>query len=487
MDRPVGAVSDRVRRFLRDASLYSVANVVPALLSLGALMLFSRVFAPEAFGRYSIALAVGGIASTLLYGWLDYAVLRYAPEFDARDVIRNTFSLWVAISVGFVAVALLSYALVGHHLGPYGVFFFAALALAVTRGALKPVLAFFRATLNPKRVTAFRVVKAAVGLGVAVSLALVVFDHIVGWVWGTVAGIVVTLVLVLVTTDSVTATPTVRRETVSRMFWYGVPMIGFIIGDSVLVQADRVLLEVLAGSAAVGVYTANYMLVDRGLRLAYTPLLQAITPIIIDSWSDASEREVREMLTEYTRYFLLLGVPVLFLVAVMSQTVARLLVGAEYRSGFVVIPIVALGLFMWSLANLGQVVFELKERTSVLSYGILGVIAVNLAINVPLIGRYGYIGAAVATTVSYGLYLGFVAWRSSRHIAWEFPMRCFRNTTTGGVLLASPTLALYAVDAYSVLGSIVTASLGVPIYLAAIYLLNEIKYEDIKRVQRTLG
>lgn len=486
MESTTEGVGERARKLLHDLSLYSVANVVPALLSLGALMLFTRTFRPEMFGRYSLSLAVAGIVSTLLYGWLDYSVLRYAPQFDEELVIRNTFSVYLGISSVLLLAAVGGYLVLRHRLGPYTVFYFASLGLALARGGLQILLAFFRSVLNSRKVTLFRLTRAVVELGLSVALAIFVLDHIVGWIWGATIGIVVTCVLVFVTSKQVRATPVVDREMIGRLAAYGLPMIGFVIGDAFLVQADRVLLEVFAGSVAVGIYSSNYMLVDRGLRLVYTPMIQAMSPIIIDSWEEDNEGEIAELLSTFMRYFVLLGVPAFVGVAVLSQTVSTLLIGDEYTSGYVIIPVVAVGLFLWSLANLAQAAIEIKEQTSLLSYGILVVIVVNVALNVPLITAFGYLGAAVATALSYALYCAFTLVFSSRHIAWKFPTTSFRNALISGVVMACPTAVLYATGSYGLVVSLFTAAVGGVLYVAVLYALDEVGPDEIDRLRESL-
>jgi len=486
MESDVQAVSERARQLFHDLGFYSVAHVVPAFFSLAALILFTRAFQPAMFGRYSLALAVAGIVSTLLYGWLDYSVLRYAPQLDQELVIRNTFSVYLGISSVLLVAAIGGYLLLSHRLGPYTVFYFAALGLALVRGGLQVLLAFFRAILSSRKVTLFRLTRAIVVLGLSVVLAIYVLDHIVGWIWGTTIGIALTCVLIFVTSKQVRTTPVVDREMIGRLVGYGAPMIGFVIGDTFLVQADRVLLEVLAGSVAVGIYSSNYMLVDRGLRVAYTPIVQAMSPIIIDSWEENNEGEIARMLTTFVRYFILLGVPALVGVAVLSQTVSTLLIGDDFTSGYVIIPIVAVGMFLWSLANLAQVAIEIKEQTSLLSYGIIIVIVLNVSLNVPLITAFGYLGAAVATALSYALYCAFTLVFSTRHITWRFPTIPFRNALIAGAVMACPTAVLYATGTYSLVVSLVTAAVGGVLYVAVLYVLGEIDEQDVATIRRLL-
>lgn len=486
MDGKFESVSAKIRKFGHDLSFYSVAHIIPALLALAALMLFTRVFPPGMFGRYSLVLAVAGVSSTFLYGWLDYSVRRFAPKLDQNLVMRNTSFIYIGISTVFLLIGVTGYVLASDRLGPYAIFYFAGLALALSRAGLQILLAFFRAVLDARRVTIFRLTRAVIVLAMSVVLAIVVFEHIVGWIWGTTIGITVTCILIFITSDKLQVRPLLDREITSRMFWYGVPMIGFIIGDAFLVQADRVLLGILADSVAVGIYSSNYMLVDRGLRLVYTPMIKSINPIIIDSWEDDGQQDVGSLLNQFVRYFLLLGVPAMVGIALLSETVSNLLIGEQFTDGFVIIPMVAVGMFFWAFSNIVQVVHQIKEKTALLSYGIIVIIALNLVLNVPLITWYGYIGAAVATLLSYGLYCAFVIGFSFRYLQWDFPLASLRNTVAGGALMAVPTIGLYINGSYGPAYSVVTAVVGVAIYFGVLIGVGEIGHTEMKQIQRLI-
>jgi O-antigen/teichoic acid export membrane protein len=481
------AVGQRLRSFVTDLSLYSVANAVPALLSLAALVLFSRLFSPTSFGRYSLALAVVGVSSTLLFGWLDYVILRYAPQLDEEQVVGNTLSLYGGVALGFAAVGTAGFFVIGEQLGPYRPFYLAALALALGRGLLQPVLALFRALLDAKRATLFRLLQAVVGLAAAVCLAVFLFDHIVGWMWGTVVGVFVALLVAFGSSDTLRTRPSWEQEHVRRLLRYGLPMIGFIVGDELLTQADRFVVEILAGSAAVGIYSANYMLVDRGLRLAYTPIIQTINPRLVDAWDGDNEADIGRMLHHFTRVFVLLAAPALALVTIMSQTMSDLVVGEGFEEGFVIIPIVGVGLMCWALANLVQVVFEIKERTPTLSMVVLTLICLNLVLNIPLVALFGYLGAAVATTLSYVLYGVYVAVRSSRHVDWVFPVWSSVRATIAGLAMVLPAGLLYVAGAYTIPTSVLAAVVGAVIYPTLLWLLGEVDAADRRRIWEALG
>jgi O-antigen/teichoic acid export membrane protein len=473
MDESIEDWTDKIRQLVRDFGIYSVANVIPAVLGLVGLLVFTRAFSPDAFGRYSVVMAVVGIFSTFLFGWLDYSIIRFAPEMDTDAVVGNVFTMFVTVAAALVALALLGFELFGGDLGEFRVFYFACLILILANGFFQATTALFRATLRSEWVTIFRVTNAVVKLLASLVLALVVLNHIVGWLWGAIIGFGVAVLVMIVTSPEIRTRPRVDRDKLVRLSVYGLPMLGWIIGEPMLNHVDRLLLEVLVGSAAVGIYTSNYMIVDQGLRLVYVPILEAMGPIIFNSWEDSRESEIASLLRDFSRYFILLGVPVLVLVAALSKPLSTLMLGAEFHEGFVVIPIVSSGVFLWSLANLGQLGFEVKERTVYLSIGLILTVIINVALNIPLIGAFGYVGAAAATTISYGAYAVFIRAMSSRGIRWRFPTRSFGVAFAGGVLMGIPAALVYGLGMATAPLVIASAVLGIPLYIGVLYSVGE--------------
>lgn len=479
----LGDVSNTFRQFVTDLSAYSVATVVPAILSLTALIIFTRVFSPATFGRYSIAIAVAGIGSTLLTGWIDRSVLRFAPEMDSQELVEMVFSLVGVISLVVLPIAGVAYLLFGEALGAYEPFYVAALAFMLTQGLFQPLVVLYRATLNSKLVTAFKSLNAVVKIVASVFLALVLLDDIVGWLWGGVIGFVVTLGAMFATSSTLRTVPRIRREHLARMAGYGLPMIGWILGDPLLNQADRLLIEFLRGSAAVGIYASNYSLVDRGLRLALLPILQSIQPIVFNAWCGDNRDEIQRLLNRFTRYFLILATPPLVLISALSKPLSTMLLGEQFHPGFVVIPIVSVGVALWSLANLGQLGLEVQELTGLLSRGLLGAVVFNVVVDIPLIITFGYIGAAVGTVLSYAVYAGFVWVASRQHVSWVMPTRTVRNVFVAGGAMAVPPTLLYVSGEYTLIRAVVTAVFMPPIYLGVLYLSGEITPAEFDRLR----
>lgn len=472
-------VSDTFRQFIEGLSAYSLASIVPAVLSLVGLTIFTRVFSPAAFGRYSIALVIAGTGSTMLFGWLNRSMVRFGSDWDRDALVGTAFTVMLGIGAGTAIVGTAGYVWFGGRLDQYEVFYFATLAFLLTQGVYEPLIGLYRATLNPRFVSLFRSLQAVLAIVLAVVLALLVFDHIVGWMWGATIAMVGTIGTMIAVSDRLRTLPRADSETLVKITGYGLPMLGWIVGDPLLNQADRLLIEFIQGSAAVGVYASNYSLVDRGLRLALLPVLNTVQPIVIDRWTGDNEREIEGLLRRFTRYFLLIGVPCLLMTAAFSRPLSTILLGSAFHEGYVVIPIVGVGVFLWSLANVGQIRLEISQQTGLMSRGLLLVVAFNVVANVPLIMAFGYVGAAIGTVLSYGLYAVFVFAVARDRIEWCLPLRTVRNVVVAGTAMACLPALLYATGLHSPVRLLGASVPSVAAYGAVLYVSGEITSEEL--------
>lgn len=475
-----------LQRFTRDFSFYSVAKLVPALLGLVALAVFTRLFPPASFGRYALAAATVSVGSTLFFDWIGKAVFRFAPELDEEEVVGNAVSFLGLGSVLFLALASGGYVLFSDRLGAYQPFYVAVTALILLQGYFNVFYQLYQTTLQSKSAMVFRVGESVLKLVFAVVLAVFVLDHIVGWIWGAFVAMVLTVGMMSYQLGWRRLYPRLQKDVISRLARYGLPLLGWILGTPLLREADRVLIEYLADSAAVGVYSSNYAIADRGVHVLFLPMLTAAYPIIMNAWNGSNEREVQELITGFTRYFFILAVPAFVLIAALSRPMSTILLDARYHEGYVVFPLVAAGIFFWSIANIGQKGLEIREQTALISVGVMGAVVANVLLNFPLILLYGYVGAAVATLLSFAAYAVFVHVVSRRSIQWQLPIRTIRNTLLAGLVMAGPPIFVYFIGSYTISRVFIATTVGGVTYLLVLYPLDELNQSELSALKALL-
>jgi O-antigen/teichoic acid export membrane protein len=109
----------------------------------------------------------------------------------------------------------------------------------------------------------------------------------------------------------------------------------------------------------------------------------------------------------------------------------------------------------------------------------MAVVVFNVVANVPLIVAFGYIGAAVGTVLSYGLYAVFVFAVARDRIRWNLPLGTVRNVTLAGLAMGCLPALLYLSGQYTFVRLLGVTAVSLLLYVAVLYRSGEITEEEV--------
>lgn len=188
-------------------------------------------------------------------------------------------------------------------------------------------------------------------------------------------------------------------------YWRSLPVTG--VNDLVsmaLFRLDVVFLAVLAGSVAVGHYTAAYRLLETVLFISWS-IARVVLPALADTTTTDQQRG------RTVTGALLLSVGLYLPYAALLLTRGDELVALIFGEGFVE-PVVMVALafapVFFAVAQVGiSALLALRPDPIVLAASAAALV-VNVALNLLLIPRYGAAAAAAVTTLSYALQAGIL-------------------------------------------------------------------------------
>ncbi|NIA10261.1 MAG: oligosaccharide flippase family protein, partial [Nitrospiraceae bacterium] len=97
-----------IQKLGKDTLSYLPAVIIPAGLSLISVMIFTRIFRPNAYGQYALVIATTGILTALLSAWIQQSVLRYLPKYRVEKRLPELFNnLTTIILIILIAISLL--------------------------------------------------------------------------------------------------------------------------------------------------------------------------------------------------------------------------------------------------------------------------------------------------------------------------------------------------------------------------------------------
>lgn len=173
-------------------------------------------------------------------------------------------------------------------------------------------------------------------------------------------------------------------------------------GNSVLTEMlgrlDVILIGLIAGDAAVGLYGVAYRLMETALFVSWT-LSRALTPDLVRSRVGAElAQPVRLGLV------LLFGlyVPYGAVLALAGTELSEVIFGSAYETGGVLLLLSAAPL-LFGIAHLGTETLFARRPDPVVPLATGVALVVNLLLNVLLLGALGAEGAALAKTVAFAV------------------------------------------------------------------------------------
>ena len=184
------------------------------------------------------------------------------------------------------------------------------------------------------------------------------------------------------------------------------PMGGMAICIMIYFRIDTVMLSLMKGDVAVGLYNAAYRLSESSTVIPAI-FMSAVFPLLSKYHERAKSSFVRTY-EKSVKYLLYLALPMAVVITFLAQPIVNLIFGSEFSGSAV-----ALQVLIWASAVmyvtmvLGTTLVTANKQMFGLKVNIITVI-LNIIMNVFMISRYSYVGAAITTIISevFGLIIG---------------------------------------------------------------------------------
>lgn len=483
-------VDNDAKRLSKDTLTYGIAVIIPALIGIISISIYTRIFSVEAYGEYNQVFNTTLVITTLFSQWIQQSIQRYRPLYRDKSQLKqfdsnlmNLLALMFLIIVGFGLVGGIFKEL----LGRYESYYWICILLVLTQFTFLVLGALLQSDFKGKMYKNYNLLTAILKFVFGLLLIFYVNRAPVSIVYGLVLGQLILLISMFRTTGLSIRLIKISRLgeslTFIKMFvTYGFPMVGWFIGTSILNLADRYMLESLGTIKDVGVYSANYSIVSASLGLLTTPLLTAAHPIIMNKVGKLPDIEIGKTITYFTRIYLTISLPLLAFIAVFHKEITQLFLGESFREGSIIIPILFLGLIFWNVGMYGHKGYEIREKTKVMLSFIVVSALVNIILNLFLIPSYGYIGAAIATLISMGIYPLLIKVFSYKYITWRINLLSILKVVLITIITALVVGSLKNfLSNYIFFQLVFGGGIGLIIYISLLFVLKEIDYQAIKK------
>ena len=182
-------------------------------------------------------------------------------------------------------------------------------------------------------------------------------------------------------------------------------------------RIDALLLTWLGDSAATGVYTAAYRLLDAATD-APGVIVAALFPAMA-RLHHGPRADLRRVYRRMLGILALLGLPVMLGLIALAGPLMGFLYGDAYAGSVTVLRLLAVAVFLIFIDTANTVVLYSGDNLRTVLALSLVTMAANIVLNLLLIPPYGYNGAAVAMILSTALSLAIFTPTVLRYLAHE--------------------------------------------------------------------
>lgn len=392
---------------LRHTLNYTVVNFFPAMASMAALMVFTRLMSPDQFGEYSLTVSVTATAVAILGNFLVIGLGRFEPaaktDVDQRQLHSTVMGTAILMSVAVAAITTVLAALDLLPALSVNYYFFATLFSLSLLLMLSQKL--INANLKPK----------AYGLSLALKNILLLLAGaaclLAGYgVHGVLASLAIASLLASLPALNLWAKTSWKSFDlgVLRQLWsYGAPLTLLYLFVMIISFSDRIFIDLMLGSEEVGLYSAGYDLTQYTIAIVASIVHLAAFPIILKAYESEGEEKAKALLSTSIRILLLVMLPVTLGFIAVKEEISGIFLGDAFTAtSSMLIPILALSVLLSAIKSYYfDYAFQITKTTWLQSIPPMLAAVINCALNYVLIRSMGVIGAAYATLISYAVYL----------------------------------------------------------------------------------
>ena len=423
-------------RFVQDIIRYAPSKFLPAIMSLLWSYVFTRVFLPDEYGIYGLCISIVGPLATIFTEWAAQPIGRFYAEYSERKLMNvyhavlKDLAKIVLVIISLVVISAIVY------------FFFEArkyLFLISTTALLlfsncltNLIIPILPASLDSKAYNAISILRPLLRVIFALSLVYCLDRNVSFLLLAEALSFLVLLFPLIhivnkkfaININDETIVPRgVIYENIGKFLKYGMPMMAWFFASQLLSVGDRFVIQWFRGSGEVGIYTANYSLISGIAGLLSSPITLAAFPLIMKLWAMGKKEEVANTIKKMTYIYGIISICFLGCAAVSSKPLIDVLLGSNFKEGYIIVLPVLLGAIVWNASILGHKGMELYNKTYIMVIYAFIAALVNLCLNVIFIPKYGYIAAAWTTFISYFVYTALIYLSSGKFIKWSVPFK----------------------------------------------------------------
>lgn len=249
------------------------------------------------------------------------------------------------------------------------------------------------------------------------------------------------------------------------------------ISSNLYTSLDTIILSLLKGQEAVGLYTASYRII---LVLMFIPtvLNTAIFPLMSRYYVDSKDT----LLYTFEKLFkimLILGIPIGIGTVIIANKIILLIYGSAFLSSTISLQILIWSTVLMFARSPFERLLESSNRQIVITKVLIIGLVLNVFLNLIVIPRYSYIGASFVTVVT-DIIVFTLIFRAIQRIGVSFSKNAKLSFIK--IIIASGVMGI-VLEYFSDLNIFISIIVAAILYMILLLILKIFDEDEIKMIK----
>jgi O-antigen/teichoic acid export membrane protein len=491
-------MSSYTRHFLRSSAVILLLNVLGGIIGYITRVFYGRILTVEQFGMlYAILNFVIFIVAFKNFG-LGESLSKFIPEFKVKKKIKDIYKMinfTFAVQMGIITVLFSIIFLFSEF---FAVHYFHTIEAT---GVLRLVLigfwfncivdvfsSAFMGNQNMATYASIQFIKTAVILAVSLMLFYLNFGFRSAVCANSLFAIILLIVyapIFLIKFPKIYLYGLADKRLSKKVMIYALPLIVGSFGAIGISFTDTFLLTYLAGLRDVALYNVAWPTAYFLMFFALT-FVAVLMPLVSELWTRKRPDLIALGMNKIYKYFFVLLLPIALVFIVYSKQIILILFEDKFLPASTALMILSVGFIFMNFASVTITAINGIGKSRLGAKVLLISAAANLIGNAALIPFYGFVGAAIGTSICYltMFILGIIFLK--KNIDIQLPLRSWVNTTLIGamfIVLVEIAKRAFQVNIPSMLCVVFAATM---VYAALILLFRVVTIEEIKETYALL-
>lgn len=355
----------------------------------------ARILSPEQFGVYGFALLVLGLLEVLTETGINIFLIQ--EKDNPEDYLNSAWVVSILRGILITLLILVTSPLVAHFFSSPAVMplLYITAGVAFARGFVNPMEVNFQKTLQFSKEFLFRG-----GLYLTDAVVAVILGFVTKSPSAMVISMLVAAVMeIMVSFTIFKAKPRFEvdwvkvKKVINRGKW----ITGAGTFNYLFQNIDNIVVGKLLGAAPLGLYQQAYRVSTFPVTQVGEVFNKVTLPVYVQIEGD--RRRLRKAFTKTFLVILGLVIPFAFIIYFFSHPLILIFLGDKWLAAEPVLKILAIFGVLKSIVNSSYSLFlSLKEQNIVMYSELFGIIGISASI-IPLVNRFGLVGAGYSTIV----------------------------------------------------------------------------------------